>query len=75
MKMMNEKPGNNPKKKKLVLRLCKGCNKELKNYNPYIYEDGSPVPLENIITIEVPVKECFNYETNLGIKTGTFIDA
>ena len=54
------------------IELCEGCVKDLKEYNPYIYENGDSVPLERIKPIEVALADCCNCEVNLGNKTGVF---
>lgn len=44
----------------LHVNLCKGCKKMLAEYNPYIYPDGTQIPLENIRVHVVSVDECEN---------------
>lgn len=51
--------------KDLVVFRCKNCIDELKVYNPYIYPDGSRVPLKKIEVVQVPRKFCENFESNL----------
>ena len=45
---------------KFPTKLCKGCIEELQNYNPYIYDDGSQIPLENLVITTVKIPECVN---------------
>lgn len=42
------------------LCLCKGCIDDLDEYNPYVDDDGKQIPRENIETIEVSQKLCYN---------------
>lgn len=51
--------------KDLVVFRCKNCVEELKVYNPYIYPDGSRVPLKKIEAVQVPREFCEKYEKNL----------
>lgn len=51
--------------KDLVVFRCKGCIKDLKEHNPYIYPDGTSVPLEKIEIVEVPHEFCENNEANM----------
>lgn len=47
-------------KEKVVVFRCKNCIEDLKEYNPYINENGEGIPLENVICIEVPYEKCEN---------------
>lgn len=44
----------------LHVNLCKGCAEMLKEYNPYIYAPGVPVPLEYIKVHTVNIEHCEN---------------
>lgn len=55
-------------KKELVVFRCEGCAEDLKEYNPYIFEDGTRIPLEDIEVIVVPHEFCENTEENLDKK-------
>ena len=59
---------------KLFLELCKECIEDLDSYNPYIHKDKTSVNRDEIITIQVEIKDCNNYEENLGIKNGVWIE-
>ena len=52
-------------KKDIVVFRCTDCIKDLKEYNPYIYNDGTPIPLDKIEIIEVTHEFCENNEKNL----------
>lgn len=52
-------------KKQLVVFRCGECADDLKEYNPYIFEDGTPIPLEDIEVIVVPGNYCENAEENM----------
>lgn len=45
---------------KLKLNLCSGCVLDLIEYNPYIFEDGSPRPIDSLDITVVPVELCAN---------------
>lgn len=51
--------------KDLVVFRCKNCAEELKVYNPYVYPDGSRVPLKKIEVVQVPREFCEKTEKNL----------
>lgn len=44
----------------LHVNLCEHCQKMLKEYNPYIYAPGVPVPLEHIKVHTVDIEHCEN---------------
>lgn len=48
---------------KKTLHLCKGCIEDLKEYNPYIDDNGNTIPIEDMEIIETDIKHCEN--TNL----------
>ena len=54
----------------LVVFRCKYCADDLKEYNPYIYDDGTTIPLNKIKVIEVKNHdtECENSEDNMYAK-------
>lgn len=52
-------------KKQLVVFRCGECADDLKEYNPYIFEDGTPIPLEDIEVVVVPGNYCENAEENM----------
>ena len=55
-------------KKTLAVFRCGECADDLKEYNPYVFEDGTPVPLEDIEVVVVPGNYCENAEDNLNNK-------
>lgn len=56
---------NKYRKYDLVVFRCKHCIEDLKEYNPYVYQDGTQIPLNKIECIKVPQDLCENNETNL----------
>ena len=50
--------------KKLKINLCENCAKELKNYNPYVDENGEIIPIEHIEINIVSQEKCDNYTVN-----------
>lgn len=58
----------------LVVFRCAYCAKDLEEYNPYVYEDGTEIPLEKIKVIEVENHdtECENAEDNMHAKPQKF---
>nr|DAF03812.1 MAG TPA: hypothetical protein [Caudoviricetes sp.] len=44
----------------LHVNLCKGCKEMLKEYNPYVYAPGVPVPLKHIKVHTVDIPHCEN---------------
>ena len=54
----------------LVVFRCPECAEDLKEYNPYIYDDETEIPLEKIKVIEVENhdEECENSENNMHAK-------
>lgn len=54
----------------LVVFRCHTCAEDLKEYNPYIYDDGKEIPLDKIKVIEVEShdEECENSEKNMHAK-------
>lgn len=50
--------------KQLVVFRCGECADELKKNNPYIFEDGTQIPLEDIEVVVVPGKFCELAEEN-----------
>lgn len=42
----------------LVTFRCYGCIRDLEEHNPYIYPDGTQVPLDRIEVVEVPISFC-----------------
>lgn len=54
----------------LVVFRCKHCKDDLKEYNPYVYDDGTQIPLEKIKVIEVKEHDtdCENAEDNMHSK-------
>jgi len=51
--------------KDLVVFRCRNCIADLKEHNPYIYPDGTPIPRRKIEVIEVPREYCENNEENM----------
>lgn len=49
----------------LIIFRCKNCKEDLEEYNPYIYSDGTEIPLDKIKIIEVSREDCENYEDNM----------
>lgn len=50
----------------LIVFRCQNCADDLNEYNPYVYEDGTEVPLEKIKVIVVDnIDDCENEENNL----------
>lgn len=47
-------------KEKMVVFRCKYCIEDLKEYNPYINEQGEGITLKNVLCIEVPDEICEN---------------
>lgn len=46
----------------MKIRLCKGCIDQLREYNPYIDDNGSTIPIDKLDIEVVPLKECDNYK-------------
>lgn len=44
-----------------TINLCKGCIEDLKEYNPYVDDNGVTLPLNELTINEVPIKQCDNY--------------
>lgn len=51
----------------LIVFRCKQCKDDLNEYNPYVYDDGTEIPLEKIKVIEVENHDddCENSENNM----------
>lgn len=51
----------------LIVFRCSTCAKDLANYNPYVYDDGTTIPLNKIKVIEVEDHDdhCENSEKNM----------
>jgi len=51
----------------LIVFRCPECAEDLKEYNPYVYDDGTEIPLEKIKVIEVEEHntDCENAEDNM----------
>lgn len=48
-------------KKMRTINLCKGCIEDLKEYNPYVDDNGVLIPLNELTINEVPLEQCDNY--------------
>lgn len=44
-----------------TINLCKGCIEDLKEYNPYIDDNGVTLSLNELTINEVPLEQCDNY--------------
>lgn len=44
----------------ILIPLCKGCIKDLEEYNPYVDSEGHTIPLNRILVKEVPQSQCEN---------------
>lgn len=47
--------------KKLTVHLCEGCINNLKEYNPYVDENGNEIPMEELEIKKVSQEKCDNY--------------
>ena len=45
----------------MKINLCENCRKELENYNPYVDENGSTIPVNELEINIVPEDKCDNY--------------
>jgi hypothetical protein len=58
--------------KKIIVFLCEGCIKMLKEYNPYVL-NGEQVLIDDMFIIKTPLEQCENIESNLDIGNYTSI--
>ena len=49
---------------RIKVKLCKCCDNDLSGYNPYVYDDFSEIPLNNIDVEVVEVEDCDNTTFN-----------
>ena len=55
--------------KKIIVFRCKGCIKDLKEYNPYVDENGNSISIKDIYCIKVSQKDCENTDfVNMSIR-------